>query len=172
MGLATMARIDPEQLRRVIEQRRASRPEGTTSPNRASGAMAAVRENLAALRALQTAGFTWDEIAAALSARGVLRRDGQPLTGRRLTALIDSVERQMRGELRRAEMRRARSDLVRPAQAALTRLPVRTEDPSLMPHPLRAEPDTAADEEAIRRENLARIQDLLMPPTSPPSRKD
>lgn len=165
-----MARIDPRQLQRAMERQRAAQSRETAAGRRASGAMAAVRENLASLRALQTAGFTWDEIASALADRGVRRRDGQPLTGRRLTALIDSVERQARGKRRRMERRHARGDLARPTD--FTPIPLLTDAPSSVPRPVRIEPDTAADEEAIRRENLARIQDLLLPMSPTQLRKD
>ena len=36
-------------------------------------------------------GATWTEIAAGLAAQGVTQGDGQPITGRRLTALMHNI---------------------------------------------------------------------------------
>ena len=50
--------------------------------------MLTVRENLGAINALRANGATWPEIAAALAAQGVVRRNGQPITADRLTAFL------------------------------------------------------------------------------------
>ncbi len=36
-------------------------------------------------------GATWTEIVAGLAAQGVTQGDGQPITGRRLTALMHNI---------------------------------------------------------------------------------
>ncbi|MEG9528992.1 MAG: hypothetical protein MIL41_25020, partial [Hyphomicrobiales bacterium] len=72
---------------------------------------AVVRENLEELRALHDAGHTWVDIAAGLASQGVTQGSGQPLTGKRLTALIASVEREAIAKSRRQATRAARIDL-------------------------------------------------------------
>lgn len=165
-----MPEIDPEQLRHAVEARRSARP-AQLPGRRVTGAMAVVRAHLDTLRTLHAEGFTWVELAAALTTLGVTQGDGRPLLARRLTGLIDSVERQTRRRRKREEARRARSDLARPDAGSATRLRL-SADLASSGTPSDRAIDPSADEAEIRRQNLRKLQDLLKPASPPHSGKD
>lgn len=102
-----MPRIDLKRLKSDVAKRQADRPTTWGSGGRRlTGAMAVVRENLPALEAMKDDHTTWADIAAGLAAQGVTQgEDGQPLTGKRLLALIARVKLQ---DASRAEKRRGR----------------------------------------------------------------
>lgn len=136
------------------------REQGRRNPGQGAGAMAAIRENLAAIEALRSGGATWAAIAAGLAAQGVTQRDGGPITDKRLTALIDSIKRQDARRRARAEKRALRLDLARvPPSSQQARVGLAAE--------LRAQPEQATvppqgdAEEAIRRQQFEAIQSLL-----------
>ena len=80
--------LDPEQLRRDVEARRAERDRGLGPSGRPrTGAIATIRQNLATIETLRADGATWADIASAVTAQGLLRGDGKPLTGRHVTAI-------------------------------------------------------------------------------------
>ncbi len=84
-------KIDFKRLSREVERRKSARatsPRGRTK----TGATAIIREHLPDLERMHTDGAIWDEIAAGLSAQGVKQGNGEPLTGRRLTALIHNIK--------------------------------------------------------------------------------
>lgn len=137
------------------------REQGKRIPRPASQAMAIIRENLAAIETLRAGGATWAVIAAGFAAQGVSHRDGQPLTGKRLTALIDSIRRQDARRQARERKRALRTDLARaPPRPVSARLGLAAE--------LHAPPEqmTAAlegdAEEAIRRQQFEATQSLLV----------
>lgn len=133
-----------------------------------TGLMALVRENLDALVALQAGGSTWKEIAAGLTAQGYKTADGRALTDTDLTGVISSVRRQAKRDAARAATRQSRLDL---PQRVASRGPERRLSLSadLVPSGPSHAPfatDASASEEAIRHENLDKLQDLLKPSVS------
>lgn len=100
MGMGTID-IDLKKLKRDVEKRQASRPAGLApGGRRATGSMAVVRQHLPQFDALRAAGASWSEIAAGLAGQGVTQGEGQePITAKRLTALVSLV--------RKAEAKRA-----------------------------------------------------------------
>lgn len=161
--------LDLTRLHRDIETRRAARPVDIgPGGRRLTGAMDAVRTHLADIEALRAGGASWVDIAAALAAQGVTQGDGVPITGRRLTSLIDSVRKQKASKAASQAGRGSRSDLhPRPAADVEPASPQRvtlTLSPDLVapsPLPMRVDRDDA--EEALRRENLSRVQAFLKP---------
>ncbi len=155
--------LDLKRLQRDVAALGRARATENVARGKASGAMAIVRTLLAEIERLRGEGATWTDIAAALAGQGVRRRDGAPITGRRLTGLIDSIRRQD-AKRRRAMARRAsRGDL--PESPPGSRPPSRAS--TLGPPP---RPDTPAAEapvsehrtaEQIRRDGLAELYDQL-----------
>lgn len=151
-----MPKLDLAKLSRDLDRRRRDRPEALGPGGRPiTGAMAVVRDNLAALDVLHGAGASWVDIAASLSAQGVRRGDGEPLTGRQLTALIASVRRQQQRREAKAAKRASRADLLTPATPRL-RLAADLAAPRRAP----ASP-LLPTEDDLRRERLASLDDLL-----------
>jgi hypothetical protein len=86
-----LMKIDFKRLRREVERRKSAR--STSSRGRIkTGATAVIREHLPDLERMHADGAIWDDIAAGLSAQGVRQGNGEPLTGRRLTALIHNIK--------------------------------------------------------------------------------
>lgn len=86
--------IDLERLRTDVKKLKADRQDSPIGKTK-SGATQVIRSNLAELeRMYREDGATWTEIAAGLAAQGVTQGDGQPITGRRLTALMHNIRRQ------------------------------------------------------------------------------
>ncbi|MCW6511330.1 hypothetical protein [Lichenifustis flavocetrariae] len=104
--------LDTDKLRRDVGARKAKRGPGV-GPNGKprTGAMAAVRQHLGEIQALRNDGATWVDIAAGLTAQGIVRADGAPLTGRHLTALIASIRRQDIARAAASAQRAGRKDL-------------------------------------------------------------
>ena len=156
-----MPRIDLKRLKTDVAALQAKRPAKLGLGGRPlTGAMACVRENLAALEAMKSVEVTWTDIATALAAQGVVQgQDGQPLTGRRLTALIASVKRQDARRAAKSAMRLKRSDALFPSQTPLaSRARLAPElsrpDPNLLEKPADAE-------EKIRLANFHKHGDLF-----------
>ncbi|NEU14740.1 hypothetical protein G3T14_21925 [Methylobacterium sp. BTF04] len=107
--------LDLSRLRRDLKRRQAARPQGQGPGGRpVTGSMAIVREHLVAFEALHRDGASWVDIAAALAAQGVTQGTGdaaQPITARRLTALMASVRRERERHARAGQARVRRSDL-------------------------------------------------------------
>ena len=114
--------VDVRKLDEFLQATDAERTaSGSSAARRASGAFAAVRENLAELERLNET-YAWSEIAFGLAQQGVLKRDGTPLSGKALTALIASVRRQAKTRTQRSGKRQPRSDLAKnepPGRAAV-----------------------------------------------------
>ncbi|MGX9984668.1 hypothetical protein [Methylobacterium fujisawaense] len=107
-----MPKLDLKRLAKDVDTLRTSRPLGIgPGGRRLTGAMAMVRDNLEALEALHAAGASWVDLAAGLAAQGVTQGQGDPLTGKRLTALIASVKRQAARHAAAAARRKTRPDL-------------------------------------------------------------
>jgi hypothetical protein len=83
--------IDLEHLRDFVKQLKADR-QGSPIGRVKSGATEIIRKNLRQLERMHKEdGATWTEIAAGLAAQGVTQGDGEPITGRRLTALMHNI---------------------------------------------------------------------------------
>jgi hypothetical protein len=83
--------IDLDRLRNHVKQLQAERQESPIGRIK-SGATEIIRRNLAELQRMHREdGATWTEIAAGLAAQGVTQGNGQPITGRRLTALMHNI---------------------------------------------------------------------------------
>ena len=145
--------------------------------------MAIVREHLEAFEAMHRDGASWVDVAAALAAQGVTQGTGeaaQPITARRLTALMASVRRERERHAQAGRARVRRSDLGPAAQAeagepaAPSPIPIPSpvarpgrERTTLSLAPELTSPETADTEsdfpsaEDIRRTALAAVQKLL-----------
>lgn len=132
-----------------------------------TGLMALVRENLDALVALQAAGSTWKEIAAGLTAQGYKTADGRALTDTDLTGVISSVRRQAKRDAARAATRQSRLDLPQRVAPRGSERRLSLSADLVTSAPSRdSSSDASVSEEAIRRENLDKLQDLLKPSVS------
>jgi hypothetical protein len=98
--------IDLENLRNYVTQLKADRQDSPIGRVK-SGATEVIRKNLKELERMhQEDGATWTEIAAGLAAQGVTQGNGQPITGRRLTALMHNI----RVQEERSQTREAKAD--------------------------------------------------------------
>jgi hypothetical protein len=102
-------------------------------------------------------GASWNEIAAGLAAQGVMQGDGQPLKGRRLTALmhnirVRAVKLKSKGALR-SPSENLSNTIQRPGGQSIKTVSLAPE----MSRP-RSEnlPDETISEEEIRRAELSR----------------
>lgn len=160
-------RLDLRRLERDLATA-TPRSEGLAPGGRpATGLMAVVRDNLDALVAMQAGGVTWNAIAAALTKQGYVTGDGRDLTGAQITGIVSSVRRQAKRRAARAATRQTRADLPQlvPERRPERRLGLSTD---LVPPTASrdiAVSDVADTEEAIRRESLDKLQDLLKPAT-------
>lgn len=83
--------IDLERLRDYVKSLKAERQDSPIGKVK-SGATEIIRRNRQELERMHREdGATWTEIAAGLAAQGVTQGDGQPITGRRLTALMHNI---------------------------------------------------------------------------------
>lgn len=83
--------IDLKILRDHVHSLKAERQDSPIGKIK-SGATEIIRQNIAELERMHREdGATWTEIAAGLAAQGVTQGDGQPITGRRLTALMHNI---------------------------------------------------------------------------------
>lgn len=139
---------------------RVAREQAKRTPRPGSNAMGVIRTNLKAIEALRDQGFTWAAIAAGLAAQGVAHRDGQPLTEKRLTALIDSIRRQSARRLARQDERLRRPDLARAPPRSNGRQSGLA--PELMvPVGVPATTPVGEAEEAIRRQQFEATKSLF-----------
>lgn len=156
-------RLNLHRLRRDVAARGLSREADDVARGKASGAMAIVRAHLPEIERLKGEGATWTDIAAALAGQGVKRRDGGPITGRRLTGLIDSIRRQDAKRRRAMERRASRADLSEPTTDLWA--PTRASPPRPPPIPTATPAEATSPErrtaEQIRRDGLAELYDLL-----------
>lgn len=75
--------------------------------------MAVVRENLDLFDRMRVEdpALTWADIAVSLGKQGVLQRDGQPITAKRLAALISTIRKQRVSKAQAADRRATRDDV-------------------------------------------------------------
>src|SRR5450759_1287888 len=123
-----------------------------------TGATAIIEPVLPLIRDLRKQKHSWAAIAAALARQGVVQGvDRQPITPRRLTALISAINKR---ELRRAEYlagRFRRQDLS-PVQARSHRLALSTD---LVPTNVAANVVADSEEQIRRREFEDRVRSLM-----------
>jgi hypothetical protein len=158
-----MPKINIERLKADVAQARRDRPADVgPGGRRLTGAMAIVREKLAALETLKAGGATWVQIAAGLAAQGVTQgENGEPITGRRLTALIVSVKRQLARQAAKQAVRERRADppILAPPETIRPRARLA---PELMASKGRTATSAASlTEEEIREANFNRHADLF-----------
>ena len=91
-----MGKLDLKRFRHDLKETRASREPGSPGRPATTGAMAVVRENLDMFDRMRgdDPQLTWADIALSLGKQGVLQRDGQPITAKRLAALISTIRKQ------------------------------------------------------------------------------
>lgn len=83
--------IDLKRLRGDVKRLKADRVASPIGKVK-TGATEIIRSNFDELERLHREdGATWTEIASGLAAQGVTQGKGQPLTGRRLTALMHNI---------------------------------------------------------------------------------
>jgi hypothetical protein len=74
--------------------------------------MALVRSNLVAFDELRAGGATWAEIAAGLAEQGMTQGGGEPITAKRLTALVTLVRKADATRAAKVAARQERGDLL------------------------------------------------------------
>jgi hypothetical protein len=125
---------------------------------RRTGATANIEPVLPLIRELRTRKQSWAAIAAALAKQGVVQGlDREPITGRRLTALICAINKRVQRQEERSAGRTKRRDLAP--------LPKQTHALTLsadLKAPVAAATIVAASEEDFRRQEFEdRVQSLL-----------
>jgi hypothetical protein len=122
-----------------------------------TGATAIIEPVLPLIRELRARKHSWAAIAAALARQGVVQGVArQPITARRLTALISAIGKRERRHAKRSESRFRRQDLARsPTQS-------RTLTLSADLRPTSVAANTVTDsEETIRRRDLEGLDSIL-----------
>lgn len=117
---------------------------GESIGSETTGAVRIVRENLETIRSLRTDGIAWAGIAEALAAQGVHQIVGgekRPITAKRLTSIVSTIESRERRRQENRSSRAARSDLVRPSEDVAEASPRRL---ALAPE-LQRDPDPSRD---------------------------
>lgn len=141
-----------------LKARRAESPIGKTK----TGATEIIRTHFDELELMFRDGSSWTEIAAALAAQGVTQGEGQPLTGRRLTALMHNI-RVRAQKLKSGVMHRGKAKT--PSIIAEKRRGQSTKKISLSPDMNRArsqtQPEDTIGEDEIRRTELSKHAHLL-----------
>lgn len=162
-GMKAERSIDVKKLRRAVAARKAARPDGIGPGGRvATGAMALVRSNLGAFDDLRAGGATWAEIAAGLAEQGMTQGDGEPITAKRLTALVALVRKADATRAAKASVRQGRGDLAAEPKADTKR----TADTKLrlaaeLTRPPTAPTDHGPSEGELRREAYDRHTHLF-----------
>src|ERR1700694_492792 len=155
-------KIDLKRLRSDVKRLKASRVDSPIGKVK-TGATDVIRRHFDELdRMHHEDGASWTEISAGLAAQGVTQGDGQPLTGRRLTALMHNIRVRAEKLKSTGAMRSPSEHLPNPIQklAGRSRKTV-----SLAPEMSRPRgetpPDQAISEEEIRRAELSKHSHLL-----------
>ena len=126
--------------------------------HRGTGATAIIEPALPLIRDLRRQKHSWSAIAAALARQGVVQGvDRQPITARRLTALISAIDKRERRQAKRSESRFRRQDLA-PVQARSHSLALSTD---LKPTGAAADTDSDSEETIRRREFEDRVRSLM-----------
>lgn len=126
--------------------------------HRRTGATAIIEPVLPLICDLRKQKHSWSAIAAALARQGVVQgSDRQPITARRLTALISAIDKRERRHAKRSEGRFRRPDLA-PSQTRSHTLALSAD---LKPANVTANAVTDSEETIRRREFEDRVQSLL-----------
>jgi hypothetical protein len=125
---------------------------------RRTGATAVIEPVLPLIHELRALKHSWAAIAAALAKQGVIQgNDREPLTGRRLTALISAINKRVRRQEERSAGRAKRRDLA-PLPKQTHTLALSTD----LNAPAAATTIIAASEEDFRRQEFEdRVRSLL-----------
>jgi hypothetical protein len=155
-------KIDLKRLRSDVKSLQASRV-GSPIGKVKTGATEVIRRHFDELERMHLEdGASWTEIAAGLSAQGVTQGDGQPLTGRRLTALMHNIR--IRAE-KHGNKRPARAPHERPRDPGQKPGALSKKLVSLAPEMSRQRgarlPEQIVSEEDIRRAELSKHAHLL-----------
>jgi hypothetical protein len=162
-----MLKIDLKRLKADVDRIQRDRPANVgPGGRRLTGSMAVVRENLMALEAMK-ASRSWVTIASGLAAQGVTQGDGQPITAKRLTALIASVKRQDALKAAKQAKREQRQDAPMPTSLAGPPRPPSRLAPELTRLARHVTDESPATEEDLRRSDLAKVQRFLKPDNRP-----
>lgn len=123
-----------------------------------TGATAIIEPILPLIRGLREQKHSWAAIAAALARQGVVQgADRQPITARRLTALISAIDKRERRHAKRSESRFRRPDLA-PSQTHSHTLALSTD---LKSTNVAANTVTDSEETIRRREFEDRVRSLM-----------
>ncbi|TYO64279.1 hypothetical protein FXV83_23215 [Bradyrhizobium hipponense] len=155
-------KIDLKRLRGDVKRLKADRVASPIGKIK-TGATEIIRSNFEELERLRREdGATWTEIASALAAQGVTQGEGQPLTGRRLTALMHNI-RTRAEKLKGKAIVRDRTKMLPERLQMDGRTAKRTVSLSPeMSRPLGGSvPDQTISEDEIRRTALAKHAHLL-----------
>lgn len=161
--------LDLRKLKGDVAKRQAARPVGVApGGRRATGSMAIVRQHLADLEALRAKGATWAEIAAGLAEQGMTQGEaGEPITAKRLTAIVTLVRK---AEVKRAEVtaqRASRIDLRRaPAPSPATDRTRLALAPELRTSDAPSASSVHEAEEEYRLDKLRRVESFFKPDPS------
>ena len=156
-------KLDLKRLRADVKRIEDNRPaDRGPGGRRITGSMAIVRENLPALLEMRAKGGRWVDIAAGLALQGVTQGAGnEPITGKRLTALIASIRKQEARKAEKQAQRAQRRDVGKPFEGGASSRSKLRLAPELTRRQAPAQTDSAAAEEAIRRSGLATVQALF-----------
>ncbi|RQH06876.1 hypothetical protein [Bradyrhizobium sp. RP6] len=124
-----------------------------------TGATDMISAALPAIKELREQGIAWSVIAAALAAQGAVQGiDRQPLTGRRLCALISAINKREERRERKRRSRYARRDLVpRARERAVTITPE-------LQNEICRRTSAGFSEVDLRKEAFAELKSLLKEP--------
>ena len=154
--------IDLKRVRSEVKRLKANRVASPIGKVK-TGATEIIRTNFDELERLHREdGATWTEIASALASQGVTQGEGQPLTGRRLTALMHNIRtraEKLKGKAIAQDRTKILPDrLQRDGRAARKTVSLSPE----MSRPLGGStPDQTISEDEIRRAELAKHAHLL-----------
>jgi hypothetical protein len=126
--------------------------------HRGTGATAIIEPVLPLIRDLRKQKHSWSAIATALARQGVVQgSDRQPITARRLTALIAAIEKRVRRQAERQRGLSLRQDLA-PSQTQSHALALSTD---LRPTSVAANVVSDSEEQIRRREFEDRVRSLM-----------
>lgn len=153
--------IDLKRLRTHVKQLKAARVASPIGKVK-TGATEIIRNNFAELERLHYEdGASWTEIASGLAAQGVTQGSAQPLTGRRLTALMHNIR--TRAEKHGNKPARATREHPRNSGQSHGQRPRKAVSlaPEMSLSQRETGPDQAISEDDIRRAELAKHAHLL-----------
>ena len=123
-----------------------------------TGATAIIEPVLPQIRELRKQKHSWGAIAVALGRQGVVQGvDRNPISARRLTALIAAIEKRERRRAKHSASRFRRQDLA-PSQAKAHTLALSTD---LVPTEVATHTVTDSEEQIRRRDFQERVQPLM-----------